>query len=181
MEPYRPTISFWSRSQYEEHRATLCGNGRPTCTTVTAQAQGIGQTICRDVQVPGRVGAIGDYDGITVGLQFTLRLTAAELVARCPAPLAVLGRVAGCQKAAEPALEHRDPFRPPQRAAGGGDPLDPGRRRRVGRHREKSRKIGDQRAQRRHRRQLVVLARELRPTAQRWPVRNGSPAPRPSD
>jgi hypothetical protein len=36
---------------------------------------------------------------------------------------------AGCQREAEPALENRDPFRPPQRAAGGGDPFDPGRRR----------------------------------------------------
>jgi hypothetical protein len=90
-------------------------------------------------------------------------------------------RFAGWQREAEPALEHRDPFRPPQRAADGGDPLDPGRRRRVGRHREKSRKIGDQRPQPRHRRQLVILARELRPSARPWRARNGSPAARPSD
>ena len=51
-----------------------------------------------------------------------------------------------------------------------GAPLDPGRRRRVGRHGEKRRKIGDQGAQRRRRCELVILARELRPSARPWPV-----------
>ena len=58
---------------------------------------------------------------------------------------------AGCQRAAEPALEHRDPFWPPKRAADGGSPLDPGRRRRVGRRGEKRREIRDQCAQQRQR------------------------------
>ena len=87
-------------------------------------------------------------------------------------------RFAGCQRAAEPALEYRDPFRPPQRAADGGGPLDPGRRRRVGRHGEKRRKIRDQGAQRRHRCELVILARELRPSARTWPVLRTAHQPR---
>jgi hypothetical protein len=57
-------------------------------------------------------------------------------------------------------------------------PLDPGRRRRVGRHREKRRKTGDQRAQRRHRCELVILARELRPGGRPWPVFGTAHQPR---
>jgi hypothetical protein len=85
---------------------------------------------------------------------------------------------AGCQRAAEPALEHRDPFRPPQRAADRRGPLDAGRRRRVGRRGEKRREIGDQRAQRRHRCELVILARELRPSAGPWPIFGTAHQPR---
>ena len=77
---------------------------------------------------------------------------------------------AGRQRAAEPALEHCDPFRPPERAADGGGSLDPGGRRRVGRHGEKRREIRDQCAQRPHRCELVIFARELRPRARPWPV-----------
>ena len=64
------------------------------------------------------------------------------------------------------------PFRPPARAADGGAPLDPGRRR-VRRHGEKCGKIGNQCAQRRHRCELVILARELRPRARPWPASVG--------
>jgi class 3 adenylate cyclase len=51
--------------------------------------------------------------------------------------------LAGCQRAAEPALENRNPFRLPQRPADEGGPLDPGGRRRIGRHGEKRREIRD--------------------------------------
>ena len=40
-------------------------------------------------------------------------------------------RFAGCQRAAKPAREHCDPFRPPERAADGGGSLGPARHRRV--------------------------------------------------
>jgi hypothetical protein len=39
--------------------------------------------------------------------------------------------------AGQPALEHHDPFRPPERATDAGGPLDPGRRRRVRRQRDR--------------------------------------------
>jgi hypothetical protein len=66
--------------------------------------------------------------------------------------------LAECQAAAKPALERRDPFACPKRSSNGGRALDPSRRCGVGRGCEKGGKIGDQRAQRRHYRQLVVLA-----------------------
>jgi hypothetical protein len=59
-----------------------------------------------------------------------------------------------------------------------GGPLDPARRRRVGRRGEKCGKISDQRAQRRRRCQLVVLARELRPSARPRPVLGTAHQPR---
>jgi hypothetical protein len=103
---------------------------------------------------------------VTVYCTFTV----AALAERCPAPLAALGRACLVPKAAEPTLEHLDPFRPPRRASDGEGSLDPGRRRRVSRYGEKRRKIGDQRLRWRHRYQLVILACKLRPGARPWPI-----------
>jgi hypothetical protein len=55
-------------------------------------------------------------------------------------------RFAGRQAPAELPLERRDPFRRAKRPSDRGCPLDPSRRRGIGRCREKRRKIGDQRA-----------------------------------
>ena len=74
-------------------------------------------------------------------------------------------------------LEHRDPFRAAQRAADGG-PLGPGGRSRVGEHGEKRPEIRDQGAQWRHRCELVILARELRPRARLCPVFGTAHQPR---
>jgi hypothetical protein len=59
-----------------------------------------------------------------------------------------------------------------------GGPLDPARRRRISRHCEKRRKIGHQCAQRRHRCEFVILARELRTRARPWPVIGTAHQPR---
>ena len=53
---------------------------------------------------------------------------------------------AGCQAPAELPLERRDPFRRAKRPSDRRCPLDPSRRRGIGRCREKRSKIGDQRA-----------------------------------
>ena len=85
---------------------------------------------------------------------------------------------AGREGAAEPPLERRDPFRRAQRSSDRRRPLDPSRRRGIGRCGEKDSKIGDQRAQRRDRCQLVTLAREMRADARPWPVPGMARQPR---
>jgi len=85
---------------------------------------------------------------------------------------------AGCEGAAEPPLERRDPFRRPQRSSDRRRPLDPSRPCGIGRCGEKGRKIGNQRAQRGHRCQLVILAREMRAGARPWPVPGVAHQPR---
>jgi len=85
---------------------------------------------------------------------------------------------AGCEGAGEPPLERRDPFRRPQRSSDRRRPLDPSRRRGIGRCGEKGSKIGDQRAQRRHRCQLAILAHEMRAGARPWPVPGTAHQPR---
>jgi hypothetical protein len=55
-------------------------------------------------------------------------------------------RFAGCQAPAELPLERRDPFRRAKRPSDCRCPLDPSRRRGIGRWREERSKIGDQRA-----------------------------------
>jgi hypothetical protein len=87
-----------------------------------------------------------------------------------PLGLTVYSRLWSGFAAAEPPLERRDPLGRPQRAADRGRPLDPSRRRGIGRCGEKGSKIGDQRAQRRYRRQLVILAREMRARARAAPI-----------
>ena len=86
---------------------------------------------------------------------------------------------AGCKVAAEPPLERRDPFGCPERSPDRRCPLDPSRRRLVGRCCEKGSKIGDQRAQGRHRCQLVILTREMGAGARPWPVLGTGTSPRP--
>jgi len=90
--------------------------------------------------------------------------------ARCSAPLAALVRVCPVStggRAGARLLRSIPGSRAGSRWWG---PLDSARRRRVGRHGEKRRKIGDQCAQWRHRRQLIILARQLRPSARPRPV-----------
>src|SRR5215831_15611455 len=108
--------------------------------------------------------------GITVTVYSAF--TAAAFAARCPAPLGALGRV--CEvpngsRAGAPASRSI-----PASPAGGRwwGPLDPGRRRPVRRHGEKRRKIGCQRAQRRHRSELVIRTRWLRPRSRPSAWRN---------
>jgi hypothetical protein len=112
-----------------------------------------------DDAAPGREAKGGDYrDSLPHVSQQLPLLCGVSLHSRLWAGFA------GRQRATEPVLERRDPFWPPQRAADGRGTLDPGRRR-VSRHGEKRREIRDQCAQRRHRCELVILARELRPSA----------------
>jgi hypothetical protein len=70
------------------------------------------------------------------------------------------------------------PIPAPERAADGGGPLGPGRRRRVRWHREKRCEVRDQGTQRRRRCELVILARKLHPRARPWPVLGTAHQPR---
>ena len=147
MEPYRPTISFWSRSQYEEHRATLCGSGRPICTS-------------------------SDHPGTGHRITVTVYSRFHNSCACCAMSRSTygFGPVCGVPKG-RPSRRSSIAFRPLERAADCGGSFDSGCRRRVGWHREKRRKIGDQRSQRRRRCEFVTLARELRPRARPCPAK----------
>ena len=101
---------------------------------------------------------------------YPMFFTAAELAVRCLAPLAALGRACGAPKGGRAGARASRSI--PASPVGGRwwGPLDPGCRRRAGRQCEERGEIRDQCAQRRHRCELVILARELRPSARPWPV-----------
>jgi len=101
--------------------------------------------------------------------------TAAAVAARVRLHARLWPGFAGCERPAEPALTRRDPFRRAHRSSDDGCARDPVGHGCLRPHVEKGGKDRDQRNQRRHHCQLIILAREVRARAS-----HGSVAPLPS-